>query len=64
MEASDDNGSEASDVEKQIDKYKRLLQSLDDSRQASKDKDMDMEITWEPGKYLLRLCLLYYMMFS
>ncbi|XP_041352321.1 ESF1 homolog isoform X2 [Gigantopelta aegis] len=47
--ASDDSDSDQSDEEKQIDKYKQLLQSLDDGKQTSKDNDMDMEITWEPG---------------
>ena len=37
--------------ERQIDKYKQLLQGLDTDNSKVKG-DVQMEITWETGKYL------------
>ncbi|KAK3529812.1 hypothetical protein QTP86_006009 [Hemibagrus guttatus] len=35
--------------EKQIAKYRELLQNIQDKEKKGKDKDMEMEITWVPG---------------
>ncbi|XP_033733890.1 ESF1 homolog [Pecten maximus] len=49
--ASDEEGqSEESDNEdKHIDKYRRLLQSIQETEKEQENKDVEMEVTWEPG---------------
>ena len=49
MEASDKDSSGSDDEEKQIEKYKKLLQDIDKKDVKKKKKDVQMEITWEPG---------------
>ena len=51
VEASD-RESESEDEEKQIEKYKQLLQDIDKKEDRKKDKDVQMEITWEPGLFM------------
>ena len=48
VEASD-RESESEDEEQQIEKYKQLLQDIDRKEDRKKKKDVQMEITWEPG---------------
>ncbi|OWF52313.1 ESF1 homolog [Mizuhopecten yessoensis] len=49
-ESDDENQSEESESEeKQIDKYRALLQNIQETEKEQKDKDIGMEVTWEPG---------------
>ncbi|XP_062585865.1 ESF1 homolog [Saccostrea cucullata] len=45
----DDNDNEDDNEERQIQKYRSLLQSLDDDKDQKKKKEVEMEVTWEPG---------------
>jgi hypothetical protein len=47
-----DVSSESEDEERQINKYKSLVQSIKDSEEKKKKRDIEMEITWEPGKHI------------
>ena len=49
VEASDKESNGSDDEEKQIEKYKKLLQDIDKKDVKKKKKDVQMEITWEPG---------------
>ncbi|XP_052105857.1 ESF1 homolog [Mytilus californianus] len=44
-----DEESESEDEEQQINKYKSLVQSIKESEEKKKKRDVEMEITWEPG---------------
>lgn len=47
----DDNQSEESETEeKQIDKYRKLLQNIQETEEEKERKDVEMEVTWEPGQ--------------
>nr|XP_022335034.1 ESF1 homolog isoform X1 [Crassostrea virginica]XP_022335035.1 ESF1 homolog isoform X1 [Crassostrea virginica] len=45
---ADDDEDDDSE-ENQIKKYRSLLQSLDDDKTRKKKKEVEMEVTWEPG---------------
>ncbi|XP_061168989.1 ESF1 homolog [Saccostrea echinata] len=45
----DDNDNEDDNEESQIQKYRSLLQSLDNDKDQKKKKEVEMEVTWEPG---------------
>ena len=42
------------DEETQINKYRALLQGITNTDKSDKAKNMDMEITWEPGMFKKR----------
>lgn len=44
-----DEDSESEDEQTQINKYKELVKSLKETEDQKKNKDVVMEITWEPG---------------
>ncbi|XP_063427984.1 ESF1 homolog [Mytilus trossulus] len=44
-----DEESESDNEEQQINKYKSLVQSIKESEEKKKKRDVEMEITWEPG---------------
>ncbi|XP_013398930.1 ESF1 homolog [Lingula anatina] len=45
---SDGEGSEE-DEDKALEKYKALLKTVEEKDEKKEEKDMEMEITWEPG---------------
>ncbi|XP_060074657.1 ESF1 homolog [Ylistrum balloti] len=49
--ASDDesHSEESENEDKHIDKYRKLLQSIQDTEKEQDKKDVEMEVTWEPG---------------
>ena len=49
LDLSNDNDSASEDEEEQINKYKSLVQSIKESEEKKKNRDVEMEITWEPG---------------
>ena len=49
IEEVDFGDPEAVDEEEQISKYKSLLQGINEKETEEKEKQMGMEITWEPG---------------
>lgn len=40
---------ESENEEKHIDKYRKLLQSIQETEKEQENKDVEMEVTWEPG---------------
>lgn len=44
-----EDDDEDDNEENQIQKYRSLLQSLDDDKNRKKKKEVEMEVTWEPG---------------
>ena len=52
---SDDD--EEQDEDTTINKYKSLIADIKDSEKKKGDKDVDMEITWEPGTIQFNLVL-------
>lgn len=45
-----EDDDEDDNEENQIQKYRSLLQSLDDDKNRKKKKEVEMEVTWEPGE--------------
>ncbi|XP_052701173.1 ESF1 homolog isoform X1 [Crassostrea angulata] len=48
-EDNNEDDDEDDNEENQIQKYRSLLQSLDDDKTRKKKKEVEMEVTWEPG---------------
>lgn len=46
---NNEDDDEDDNEENQIQKYRSLLQSLDDDKNRKKKKEVEMEVTWEPG---------------
>ena len=44
----DDNSDEGEDS--RIDKYKKLLLDIQDTEKNKDNRDVEMEVTWEPGE--------------
>lgn len=45
------SGADNDDEETRIQKYKQLLGGLEDAENKNKRRDIEMEITWEPGRH-------------
>lgn len=46
----DNDGTDSEDEQAQIDKYRELAQNIKEQEKKHETKDVEMEITWEPGK--------------
>lgn len=49
VDNNEDNDDDDDNEENQIQKYRSLLQSLDEDKSRKKKKEVEMEVTWEPG---------------